>query len=87
MDGHVIVKDARYITSRRCWMAEAEADVGFGYVEMLVSGKTPAGILGHLKEQYRRVTVSPAARHHFKETVRHDRHTTEAGPKEASSQR
>ena len=56
MDGHARILKVEHVLIRRCWMATAEADLGFGYQRMLVSGKSPADIEQHLQKQFRTVT-------------------------------
>ena len=56
MDGHARILNIRHVAERRCLMAEVEADVGFGYQKMLVSGSSEADITTHLQQQYRTVT-------------------------------
>ena len=56
MDGHARILNVRHVTERQCWMAEVEADLGFGYHKMLVSGKSTDDIEQHLRKQYRTVT-------------------------------
>jgi len=56
MDGHVKIERFHWNPICRCWVADAEADNGFGYQGMLVSGRSPGDIVADLKQHYRVVT-------------------------------